>query len=123
MHVVGSPSDTSRGHRVEEGTAATPHHGHKIHRDLVEQTQFQALPLCASTYLGANQTVSWWRRLSTEAGGGERANRGHRRQSPRRDDSESITAFAVAYADQTELDHAALLQAISDGRVKAHTGI
>jgi uncharacterized protein (DUF2252 family) len=30
---------------------------------------------------------------------------------------EAISAFAVAYARQTELDHAALLQAIKDGRI------
>ena len=35
----------------------------------------------------------------------------------------AITDFAVAYADQTKLDHAALVQAISDGRVEAHSGI
>jgi hypothetical protein len=36
---------------------------------------------------------------------------------------QAITTFAVAYADQTELDHAALLQAISDGRVEAQRGV
>ena len=36
---------------------------------------------------------------------------------------QAITEFAVSYADQTERDHAALLQAISDGRVEAQRGI
>ena len=37
--------------------------------------------------------------------------------------NEALSDFAVAYADQTERDHAALVQAISDGRVAAQTGI
>jgi uncharacterized protein (DUF2252 family) len=36
---------------------------------------------------------------------------------------EALTDFAVAYADQTERDHASLAAAISDGRVVAQTGI
>jgi uncharacterized protein (DUF2252 family) len=35
----------------------------------------------------------------------------------------AIAVFAEAYADQTERDHAALLDAIRGGRVKAHTGL
>ena len=36
---------------------------------------------------------------------------------------EALVDFAVAYADQTKRDYAALKQAISDGRVTAQTGI
>ena len=36
---------------------------------------------------------------------------------------EALSDFAVAYADQTDRDHAALVQAIKDGRVVAQTGI
>jgi len=36
---------------------------------------------------------------------------------------DALTNFAVVYADQTELDYAALQQAIADGRVEAQTGI
>jgi uncharacterized protein (DUF2252 family) len=36
---------------------------------------------------------------------------------------ESIAAFAVAYADQAERDHTALLAAIDDGRLEAVTGV
>ena len=32
---------------------------------------------------------------------------------------EAVTDFAVAYADQTELDHGRLVEAINDGRVEA----
>jgi uncharacterized protein (DUF2252 family) len=35
----------------------------------------------------------------------------------------AIAGFAVAYANQTEQDHAALKQAIADGRINAHEGI
>jgi len=35
----------------------------------------------------------------------------------------AISDFAIAYADQTEQDHAALVQAIADGRVEARGGI
>jgi uncharacterized protein (DUF2252 family) len=35
----------------------------------------------------------------------------------------AIAEFAIAYADQTERDHAALQQAIKDGRVEVQTGI
>jgi hypothetical protein len=35
----------------------------------------------------------------------------------------AVTDFATAYADQTECDHAALNQAIKDGRVEAQNGI
>ena len=35
----------------------------------------------------------------------------------------ALTDFAVAYANQTEVDHAALQQAIADGKVEAQTGI
>jgi len=35
----------------------------------------------------------------------------------------AIADFAIAYADQTERDHAALQQAIKDGKVEARTGI
>ena len=35
----------------------------------------------------------------------------------------AITDFAVAYADQTERDHAALVQAIKEGRVEAQSGV
>jgi hypothetical protein len=34
----------------------------------------------------------------------------------------AIAAFAEAYADQNERDHAALLDAIGSGRVEAQTG-
>jgi cobyrinic acid a,c-diamide synthase len=34
-----------------------------------------------------------------------------------------LAGFAAAYADQNELDHAALVKAIADGRVEATTGI
>ncbi len=34
-----------------------------------------------------------------------------------------LTAFARAYADQTEKDHAALAKAVATGRIKAETGI
>jgi uncharacterized protein (DUF2252 family) len=40
---------------------------------------------------------------------------------PRFDDA--IATFAVAYADQTERDHAGLVAAVRDGRVPAETGI
>lgn len=36
---------------------------------------------------------------------------------------EALTSFAVAYADQTERDYAALKQAIKDGQVTAETGV
>ena len=36
---------------------------------------------------------------------------------------EALADFAVAYADQNERDHAALVRAISEGRVLAQTGI
>ena len=36
---------------------------------------------------------------------------------------QALAGFAVAYADQTERDYAALTQAINDGRVVAETGI
>jgi hypothetical protein len=36
---------------------------------------------------------------------------------------ESVAAFAVAYADQAERDHAALLAAIDAGRLEAVTGV
>ena len=36
---------------------------------------------------------------------------------------QALTEFAVAYADQTEHDHAALAQSINDGRIVAQTGI
>ncbi len=36
---------------------------------------------------------------------------------------EALARFAVAYANQTQLDHAALQQAIADGRIEAQTGI
>ena len=36
---------------------------------------------------------------------------------------QAIAAFAEAYADQTEHDHARLLAAIQEGRVKAQTGV
>jgi hypothetical protein len=35
----------------------------------------------------------------------------------------AIAAFALSYADQTEKDHAALLEAIADGRIEAQEGI
>jgi predicted alpha/beta hydrolase len=35
----------------------------------------------------------------------------------------AISKFAVAYADQTRLDHQALVEAIESGRVAAETGI
>ena len=35
----------------------------------------------------------------------------------------SLTAYAEAYADRTEADHAALAQAVTDGRIEAVTGI
>ena len=34
-----------------------------------------------------------------------------------------LAGFSAAYADQNELDHAALVKAIADGRVEATTGI
>ncbi len=36
---------------------------------------------------------------------------------------QAIATFAEAYADQTERDHARLLAAIKDGRIKAQTGV
>jgi len=36
---------------------------------------------------------------------------------------DAIAAFAVAYADQTERDHAALAAAVRSGRVAAETGV
>jgi hypothetical protein len=36
---------------------------------------------------------------------------------------EALASFAVAYADLTELDYAALQQAIADGRVTAQTDL
>lgn len=36
---------------------------------------------------------------------------------------EALAAFAVAYANQTERDHAVLQEAIADGRIEAQTGI
>ena len=35
----------------------------------------------------------------------------------------AIASFAVAYADQTERDHAALVAAVKAGRLQAATGI
>jgi hypothetical protein len=35
----------------------------------------------------------------------------------------AIAAFAVAYVDQTEGAHQALVEAVKSGRVKAQTGI
>ena len=35
---------------------------------------------------------------------------------------EALTEFAVAYPDQTELDHVVLGQAVDDGRAVAETG-
>ncbi|HLK00954.1 MAG TPA: DUF2252 family protein, partial [Streptosporangiaceae bacterium] len=35
----------------------------------------------------------------------------------------AVSAFARAYADQTEKDHAALAKAVATGRIKAETGI
>jgi hypothetical protein len=35
----------------------------------------------------------------------------------------AMVKFAEAYADQNERDHAALAQAVDDGRVEAQTGI
>jgi hypothetical protein len=35
----------------------------------------------------------------------------------------ALADFAIAYADQSERDHAALAQAIKDGRVVAEAGI
>jgi hypothetical protein len=35
----------------------------------------------------------------------------------------AIADFAVAYADQNEVDHRALVDAIADGRVVAESGI
>ncbi len=37
--------------------------------------------------------------------------------------AEAMIAFAVSYADQTERDHARLVEAIADGRVEARAGI
>jgi hypothetical protein len=36
---------------------------------------------------------------------------------------QAIAAFAEAYADQAERDHARLLAAIQEGRVKAESGV
>lgn len=36
---------------------------------------------------------------------------------------EAIADFAEAYADQTELDHAALVAAVKSGRITAQTGV
>jgi hypothetical protein len=35
----------------------------------------------------------------------------------------AMVEFAEAYADQRELDHAALLRAVEDDRIQARTGI
>ena len=37
--------------------------------------------------------------------------------------SRAIGDFAVAYADQTERDHEALVKAVKSGRISAETGI
>jgi transcription initiation factor TFIID subunit TAF12 len=34
---------------------------------------------------------------------------------------EAVTNFAVAYADQTERDHEALVKAVKDGRIHAES--
>ena len=34
----------------------------------------------------------------------------------------AVSTFAVAYADQNDLDHAALQQAVADGRIEVHVG-
>src|SRR5690242_17910402 len=36
---------------------------------------------------------------------------------------EAIAAFAIAYADQTERDHQALVAAVRNGRLRAETGL
>jgi hypothetical protein len=36
---------------------------------------------------------------------------------------EAVTGFAVTYADQTVRDHAALADAVADGRIQAETGV
>jgi uncharacterized protein (DUF2252 family) len=36
---------------------------------------------------------------------------------------QAVAAFAASYADQTERDHAALAQAVADGRADAETGV
>ena len=36
---------------------------------------------------------------------------------------EAISKFATAYADQTEMDYQALVNAVNDGRIVAKTGI
>ena len=37
--------------------------------------------------------------------------------------AKAIADFAVAYADQTERDHSALVEAIKSGRIAAETGV
>ena len=36
---------------------------------------------------------------------------------------EAVADFAEAYADQNELDYAALLKAAADGRIKVESGV
>lgn len=36
---------------------------------------------------------------------------------------QALTAFANAYADQTERDHAAFVKAVNDGRIAAQPGV
>ena len=39
------------------------------------------------------------------------------------DFDQAIADFAAAYAEQNDLDHQALIEAIDEGRIKAETGI
>lgn len=45
------------------------------------------------------------------------------RAHARTGDAAAIADFAVAFADQTERDHKALVEAIESGRIVAETGI
>jgi hypothetical protein len=36
---------------------------------------------------------------------------------------QALSAYAIAYADQTERDHAALREAVAQGRVEARTDL
>jgi len=66
--------------------------------------------LCAATLARAHARTSDPAQISCYLGNGDTFDR-------------AIASFAELYADQAELDHAALLAAIKEGRVQAQTGV
>jgi uncharacterized protein (DUF2252 family) len=66
--------------------------------------------LCAATLARAHARTSDPAQISGYLGNGDTFDR-------------AIASFAELYADQAELDHAALLAAIKEGRVQAQTGV